>query len=64
MVRRGGQSHRPASSTGAAAPKQTIEATAEVILAAGAVNSPQVLQISDVGSPGHLLCARSAVLAG
>lgn len=33
---------------------QYVEATKEVVLAAGAVHSPQVLQLSGIGPKGHL----------
>ncbi|MFT3732945.1 MAG: choline dehydrogenase [Hyphomicrobium sp.] len=33
---------------------QTYNATREVILAAGAINSPQLLQLSGIGDPDHL----------
>ncbi len=36
---------------------RTIRATREVVLAAGALNSPQLLQLSGIGDPAHLAAA-------
>ena len=38
----------------AGAETRTVRAQAEVILAAGAINSPQLLQLSGIGAPDHL----------
>lgn len=48
--------------TGAAAARQTVTASAEVIVAAGALHSPQVLELSGIGSTAVLQAAGIDVL--
>ena len=57
------QARRPASTTCAAAARTARSRPARSILCGGAINTPQLLQLSGVGNPEHLAAARRRMVA-